>query len=59
MSLSAAAVLSTMVLLMRLGPEVRTAVESFLQALLDRDEVKARRAVEAALRAAFVARQRR
>lgn len=61
--MSPAAALSTVVLIMRLAPEVRNAVESFVRALLDPDDrvrdERARRAMEAALRAAFVARQRR
>jgi hypothetical protein len=58
-SIPGGAALSTVLLIMRLAPEVRDAVESFVRALLKRDEDAARRAVEAALRAAFVARQRR
>lgn len=51
--------LSAAALVMRLGPELRTAVVALVKALQGGDDVEARRAYEAARRAAFVARQRR
>ena len=54
-----AGALSTVLLVMRLAPPVRDAVAALARALLEGDDTKAREATEAALRAAFVARQRR
>lgn len=54
-----ASVLSTVMLIARLAPPVRDAVAAFIRALQSGDDKAAREATEAALRAAFVARQRR
>lgn len=43
---------------MRLGPELGRAVVALVKAVVGEDEVEARRAYEAARRAAFVARQK-
>jgi hypothetical protein len=45
-------------LIWSLAPELRMAVAALVEALRDGDEEQARRAYEAARRAAFIARQR-
>jgi hypothetical protein len=45
-------------LVMRLGPELGRAIVALVRAVIGEDEVEARRAYEAARRAAFVARQK-
>lgn len=54
-----AGALSTVLLIIRLAPPVRDAVAAIVRALQAGDEKAAREATEAALRAAFIARQRR
>jgi hypothetical protein len=51
--------LSTVLFIARLAPELRTAITALVRALLDDDREAERKALEAARRAAFVARQRR
>lgn len=57
--ISPATVVSTTLLIMKLGPALRDAVSELIRAIVDGDEPAERRALEAARRAAFIARQRR
>jgi hypothetical protein len=57
--MSAGAAVSTALFIMRLAPELRAAVEALVRALLTGDSDAERHALEAARRAAFIARQRR
>jgi hypothetical protein len=45
-------------LVLQLGPELRNAVVALIKAIQGDDEAEARRAYEAARRAAFIARQK-
>jgi hypothetical protein len=53
------AALSTALLIYRLAPALRDAIAELVRAIVDGDDVAERRALEAARRAALIARQRR
>lgn len=57
--MSASSALSTALFIARLAPDLRDAVAALVRALLAGDEKAERRALEAARRAAFIARQQR
>lgn len=59
MSVSPATLLSLTRLIWRLAPALRDAIAELIRAIVDGDEPAERRALEAARRAALIARQRK